>query len=136
MGAVDNKVYSAAYLGLDGVQLDANRTSNKFPVAGFNNLTVYVNHDAHDALTDLDVVLELSDDDGTTWFPYPHQTDASPSAVTDARWDRASITTTDTWLVRIKDVYGGNARITLQQTAGTTGDTATVSVRASFDGGN
>ena len=118
----------AATVGLSGVTLASERTSNNIICEGYNQCTVFVNLSAQSAATDVQVDVDTSDDEGTTWFPLQSVSIASGTGtLSDLQWTKA-VSGADTFAFDFPINYE-RIRLRVDGTSGGASDVVTVTVQ-------
>jgi len=116
-----------AELGLNGVVLSAERTSNTFSGEGYNQLTLDVRF-TYAAATAVQVSVDHSED-ATNWHQYQSiSTSAGTGTTTPFTWEQAIAAASENWALERPINSPGFLRIRLNSTGGTT-DSAIVRVK-------
>ncbi len=125
----NTKVYRSDQVGLNGAILSAERTSNTLDCDGREQLTLLVNLSTWTAATTVSVAIDLTEDDGTTWFPMQSESTAAGIAtLSDLIW-RKSVSAADTWAI-LTPIHAEKFRVRITSAGGTT-DAASVTIRLS-----
>jgi hypothetical protein len=118
--------YTPAKLGLSGVTLASERTSNSFNVPGRTELTVFANLSARSAATDVKINVDASNDSGTTWFPVQSVAIAAGTGTMSDYTATKAVSAADTFEARF-DLSFQLCRIRVSGTSGAAGDVVSVS---------
>lgn len=128
----------AVELGLSGVTLAAERTSNKVDMAGNDGLTLFVNLSARTTTTRVDVAVDVSFDDPTasspTWCPTQSDSIAAGAATMSDLVFQKTVSGTDTWECRLINMNCRMARVRVVSGAGgaAAGDVVSIDAIASY----
>lgn len=115
-------------VGLNGVVLSAERTSNTIECAGREQLTLYVNLSTWAAASTVSVAIDISEN-GSTWFPLQSESIAAGIAtLTPLIW-RQAVGAAELWAI-YTPIAAQKFRIRITSAGGTT-DAASVTVRLS-----
>jgi len=124
----------AATIGLNGVTLATARTSNSFSLEGYNQLAIYVDL-TRTAATTVDIYLEYSDDDGTTWFRSQASSVAAGTETITDHLIQKTVAADDTF-VHFMEVFGKLGRLVVDGTSGGASDTIIVDLHFGVSGVN
>jgi len=125
------KTFTPVATGLNASTLEAERTSSTLMCTGYDQMTIFVDHE-NSGCTRVDLNIDASPDDGTTWFPV-QTTAVSAGAVTlsDADYQK-TVSANDEWIINTPINYD-HVRIRVSSGAGSpvAADTVKVYVKIS-----
>lgn len=126
---LNQKRLTATDLGLDGVTLAAERTSNAFPIEGYNHISVFVNF-THNAATRIDVNIDHSPlyiSETPVWHELPISSTSSTGVATVTELDAQRAVSGDKkYTVKVGGLNGVAGRIRISGTSGGASDLVTV----------
>jgi hypothetical protein len=115
-------------MGAGTVTLAAQRTSASFDARGYSALTLEINLSARTAATTIDVLLETSNDEGTTWHRVQSVSVSGGTATLSDLLYQKTVSAADTICINIPINYSF-MRIKVDGTSGAAGDVIAISAR-------
>lgn len=119
---------SAATLGLNGVALNAAKTSNRFTVTGYVQLELDINH-TNSSATAISWYFEHSPDAGTTWMRLQSGALVSGTETLSDHTVTKSVSASDTFAYLLPCGAYDDLRVVFSSTGGDANDTVAVTCR-------